>query len=249
MRLTGIGGSLKLPNWFKVIWWLILVGLLTAFLARRYSALTAGRAVPADIVVFVIWVALLLAPLFSEVSLLGITLKQQMDELKEYVAGQITDVKSEVRSAIDVRATFSPHFNIPAPAADAQLPEIERRIKSAVSDVLAEHGIQQQPPPAQVPVSQDVALLFATRYNLEKELRRIGESRQLTGDARRPMPALHLTRALIQAELLEPRLAGAIREVYSVCSPAIHGEPVTEAQVAFVRDVGPELIAALRAIT
>jgi len=240
---------LKLPNWFKIIWWLILVGLLTAFLWHRYPELAIGRAVPADIVVFVIWAALLLAPLFSEVSLLGITLKQQISELKEYVASQITDVKSEVRSAVDVRATFSPHFNIPAPAADAQLPEIERRIKSAVSDALAEHGIQQPPTPAQVPVPQDVTLLFATRYNLEKELRRIGESRQLTGDTRRPMPVLQLTRALIQTELLEPRLANAIREVYSVCSPAIHGEPVTQEQVAFVQAVGPELIAALGAIT
>lgn len=240
---------MKLPNWLKIVWWLLLVALLSAFLWHRYPELEAGRAVPADIVVFLIWVALLLAPLFNEVSLLGITLKQQIDELKEYVSSQITEVKSEVRSAVDVRATFSPHFNIPAPAADAQLPEIERRIKSAVSDALAEHGIQQPPAPAQVPVSQDVALLFATRYNLEKELRRIGESRQLTSESRRPMPAIHLTRALVQTELLEPRLANAIREVYSVCSPAIHGEPVTQAQVAFVQDVGPELIAALRAIT
>ena len=240
---------MKLPNWFKIIWWLLLVGLLSAFLLHRYPELALGRAVPADIVVFVIWVALLLAPLFNEVSLLGITLKQQIGELKDYVANQITEVKSEVRNAVDVRTTFSPHFNIPAPAADAQLPEIERRIRSAVSDALAEHGIQKPPPPAQIPVSKDVALLFATRYNLEKELRRISESRQLTAESRRPMPLHHRTRALIQAELLEPRLASAIREVYSVCSPAIHGEEVTSAQVAFVQDVGPELIAALRAIT
>ncbi len=239
---------MKLPNWFKIIWWLLLVGLLSVFLLHRYPELALGRAVPADIVVFVIWVALLLAPLFNEVSLLGVTLKQQIDELKEHVANQITEVKSEVRNAVDVRATFSPHFNIPAPAADAQLPEIERRIKSAVSDALAEHGIRQPPPPAQIPVSTDVALLFATRYNLEKELRRISEARQLTVESRRPMPLHHLIRALIQAELLEPRMASAIREVYSVCSPAIHGEEVTPAQIAFVQDVGPELIAALRAI-
>lgn len=223
--------------------------MLTGFLWHRYPELATGKAVPADIVVFVIWVALLLAPLFNEVSLLGITLKHQFDELKDYVASQITDVRSEVRNAVDVRTTFSPHFSIPAPAADAQLPEIERRIRSAVSDALTEHGIQQPPTPAQVPVSEDVALLFATRYNLEKELRRIGGSRQLVGESRRPMPVLHLTRSLIQAELLEPRLANAIKEVYSVCSPAIHGEPVTQAQVTFVQDVGPELIAALRAIT
>jgi hypothetical protein len=47
---------------------------------------------------------------------------------------------------------------------------------------------------------------------------------------------------------MEPRLDHAIREVYAVCSPAIHGEPVTQAQIDFVKDVGPELIAALRSI-
>ena len=240
---------MKLPNWLKIGWWLLLVALLSAFLWNRYPQLRVGKAVPADVVVFVIWIALLLAPLFNEVSLLGITLKQQIDDLKSYVSKQVTEVRNEVRSAVDVRATFSPHFNIPAPAADAQLPEIERRIKLAVADALAEHGIQQAPPPAPVPVSADVALLFATRYNLEKELRRIGQGRQLTSDSRRPLAVTQLVRALVDADLLEPRLAHAIREVYSVCSPAIHGEPVTEAQVAFVQDVGPELIAALRAIT
>jgi hypothetical protein len=240
---------LKLPNWFKVLWWLMLTSLLTIYLYRRYPELANGRAVPADIVVFVIWVALLLAPLFNEVSLLGITLKQQIEELKTFVASQITDVRSEVRSAVDVQATFSPHFNIPSPASDSQLPEMERRIKSAVSDALADHGILAPPPPAQVPVSTDVAFLFATRYNLEKELRRIGETRNMFGMMHRPLPALRLTRSLVDADLLEPRLANAIREVYSVCSPAIHGEPVTDAQVAFVKDVGPALIATLKAIT
>ena len=77
---------MKLPNWFTISWWLLLVGLLSAFLGHRYTDLAAGRAVPADIVVFVIWVALLLAPLFNEVSLLGITLKQQIDELRGYIS-------------------------------------------------------------------------------------------------------------------------------------------------------------------
>ncbi len=239
---------MKLPNWFKIIWWLVLVSVLSTFLVHRYPELAAGHAVPADIVVFVIWVALLLAPIFSEVSLLGITLKQKLDDLKDYVANQITDVRNDVRNAVDIRTTFSPHINIPAPATDAQLPEIEKRIKSAVSDALAEHGIQQPPPPTQVTVSKEVGLLFATRYNLEKELRRISETRQLMGEARRVSPQ-QLIRELSHAGLLESRLANAIREVYSVCTPAIHGESVTQAQVTFVQDVSPGLITALRAIT
>ena len=43
-------------------------------------------------------------------------------------------------------------------------------------------------------------------------------------------------------------LTAAIRDVDSICSHAIHGEDVTPAQVAFVRDVTPELLEALRAI-
>jgi hypothetical protein len=239
----------KLPNWARIVWWLVLTSLLTAYLYQRYPKLSAGEAVPADIVVFVIWVALLLAPLFNEVSLLGVKLKQHVEELKSFVSAQVSEVRNDVRSAVDVRATFSPHFNIPAPAADSQLPELEKRIKAAVSDALELHGIQAPPPPAQIPVPGDVSFLFATRYNLEKELRRIGEARDLFGGLRRPVPVIHLAKALVQAELLEPQLSHAIREVYSVCSPAIHGEPVTEAQTAFVRDVGQELIAALRAIS
>ena len=195
--------------------------------------------------------ALLLAPLFSEVSLLGVTLKQKIDSIKDHVTTEMASFKNEVRTAIalQAQANVTQSFNIPGPAPDSQLPEIERRVRLAVSEALASHGLQQQPPPAQIPVPQDVELLFATRYNLEKELRRIGESRQLTGLMGRPQPAMQITRRLLEAELLEAPLANAIREVYSVCSPAVHGEPVTAAQVAFVRDTGPSLVSALRAIT
>jgi len=242
----------KLPNWFKIAWWVALIGLLTSYLYQRYPELIAGRAAPADIVVFVIWVALLLAPLFAEVSLLGITLKQELDDLKGFVSTQVGDIRSEVRNAVDIRTTFSPHFTLPAPAPDAQLPDLEARIKSALSDALAAHGLRAVPATSPLVTPDDVAFLFAARYNIERELRRIAEGRQVTSGiaslARRQPTIFQISRYLMEAELLEPQLASAIREVYSVCSPAVHGEPVTEAQVSFVREVAPELVAALRAI-
>jgi len=59
---------------------------------------------------------------------------------------------------------------------------------------------------------------------------------------------MQLVRALTQSGIIEPALEHAIREVYAVASPAIHAETVTPAQIAFVRDVGPSLVGALRAI-
>ena len=67
-------------------------------------------------------------------------------------------------------------------------------------------------------------------------------------EVRRPIPVFQIARILANEGLLDPRLANVVREVYAVASPAVHGEPVSEAKIAFVRDVAPELISALKAI-
>jgi hypothetical protein len=125
---------MRLPNWFKVTWWAALTALLTYFLVHRYPDLVAGRAAPADIVVFVVWIALLLAPLFNEVSLLGVTLKQQIDDLKGFVSSQVT----ELRNAVDVRTSINQQFTLPAN--DAKLPDIENMVKTAVAAQMSAQG-------------------------------------------------------------------------------------------------------------
>lgn len=240
-------GRMQFPNWAKLVWWLVLVLVLGAFLMERLPDLLAGNSEAADVVVFGVWMALMLAPLFSEVSLLGVTLKQEIDELKGHVAAQVAEVRSEVRNAIDVRTNFSPTFNIPSPPSDAQLPEIERRLRGAIESAFTEYGSRVRPP-GNAEISEDVQYLFATRFQIEKELRRIAAFREVTLQPRRPLPTQLLARSLVESGLLSPRLADAIREVYAVCSPAIHGEDVSQAQVEFVRDIGPKLISALRAV-
>jgi len=238
---------MQLPNWAKISWWLLLVGVLSFFLRERLPDLLIGKTGAADIAVFGVWMALLLAPLFSEVTLLGVTLKNEIEELKGQIAAQISEVRADIRNAVDVRATVSPTINFPSPPADAQLPVIEQQVKAAVAAALAEYG-RPSTAPREMQVSEDVQFLFATRYHLESELRRLATRTQVGVAARRPQPVFVLSRALVEAGLLDARLGNAIREVYSVCSPAIHGEAVTEAQVSFVRDVASELVAALRSI-
>ena len=61
---------MKIPNWLKILWWLAVTGLLTYFLLARLPDLLSGKAAAADVAVFGVWMALLFAPLFSEVNLL-----------------------------------------------------------------------------------------------------------------------------------------------------------------------------------
>lgn len=240
---------MELPNWFKVVWWLLLTGLLSCFIYQRYSALTAGQGTNVDIVAIVIWIALLLAPLFKEVSIFGITLKQEVKKLKKFVATQVSEIRSDIRNAVDVRTTISPQIVLPPPPSDSQLPELEKRIKSAVSDALASHGLEEiEGVVPDISVSDEISLLFAIRHNIEKEIRRIVPPYGPAPHSRRPLPVLRCLEVLHTAGLISAGMVQAIREVYLVCSPAIHGDPVTPAQVSFVKDVGPQLISALRAL-
>lgn len=239
---------MKLPNWFKIGWWLALSGVVTAYLIGRYTDLAAGRAMAADIVVFVVWVALLLAPIFQEIEFFGLRFKQEVQKLKEELRSEIHSVRAELRNAVDVRTTFSPQITIPVPPPDSQLPDLEERVKSAVAEALAAHGAGHPTArTAEVAVTDDVAFLFATRYGIERELRRLARERQLDLSLRR-VGGMQLSRALAEAGVIGPALDRAIRDVYAVSSAAIHAEDVTHAQIAFVRDVGPQLVGALRAI-
>ncbi len=57
-----------------------------------------------------------------------------------------------------------------------------------------------------------------------------------------------MARNLAESEAIPRDFVHAIKEVYNVCSPAIHGEEVTEQQVAFVKDLAPKIVATLRKI-
>ena len=241
---------MQLPNKFKIGWWIFLTLLLTAFLLLSYGSIASGHLSAVDDVAFIVWVGLLLAPLFSEISLFGVKLKQSIDELKSFVSTQVADIRSDVRNAVDIRTTFSPNFYVPAPPPDAQLPDLETRIKDALSSVLASHGVQQRAPMStNVSVSDEVISLFSLRYSIESELRRLARNRDLLPQEGRRRSIFEPLRALIDEGTIEPQLYHAIRDVYAVCSPAIHGEPVTDKQVSFAKDVGPELVAILRRIS
>lgn len=236
---------MRFPNWFRIVWWAVLLLLIGSLLYARRDDLLAGRSVPADVLIFLVWVALFLVPLFQEVDFFGVKLKQEVRGLKDEVAG----LRAEVRNSVDVRTQISPTFNLPAPPSDQDLPVLEERIRRVLNQVLMEKGVSPaEAAKTDVGVSEDVAYLFTARYQIERELRRIWDRRMEADVFRRPRSVAEMVRVLESEGFIESRVADVLRQVYSIASPAIHGEPVTAAKVAFVRDVAPELIATLRAL-
>jgi hypothetical protein len=102
---------MRLPNWFKISWWVALSTAVTWFLAKRWDDLIAGYATPADIVVFLIWVALLLAPVFQEMEFFGLKFKQEVQKLKEELKSEIHSVRAELRNAVEYELHLAPRLH------------------------------------------------------------------------------------------------------------------------------------------
>jgi hypothetical protein len=240
---------MKFPNWFKITWWVVILVAIGFLLYQRYADISLGKGNSVDLFILVIWVALAISPLFQEISLPGITLKQQLEELKKDVKQELVNVRTAIANSVDVRTQVNSYY--PAPPPDNQLPALEEKIKVALGNALEKYGLEPKKEGQEIlKVDDDIMFLFSARYALEKEIRRIWKER--LGDEnekqRRPLPVYSLVQGIVQAELINPQLGHLIREAYSVCSPAIHGEEISEAKVSFVKDVVPELVSVLRAI-
>lgn len=235
---------------FRAVWWFILVVTVGIYLAMRFPALKSGQASALDIVVFLVWIAVCLGPLFKEIELPGIKLKQEILELKKGVETELASLRYEISARMDVRSNISPNFWFSQPPPDSELPNTEEKVLKIVEQVMEQYRVPGAPGvPIELDVDEDVKLLFQARHNIEKELRHLAEPLESDLQQRRAMPPSRMLWLLTGQDVIPGELANAVREIYSVCSPAIHGEPVSKEKVAFVRETAPKVVGALRAIS
>ena len=237
---------MSFPQWFKYIWWGAITLALSILLLMRIPSIVAGNSTAADVLLLTLWLALALAPLFQQISLPGVSLRQEIEDFRREVKQELTNVRTTIASTVDVRTNI-----YPTPPSDMRLPEIEERVSAAVNDAFERYGIpspKEKPEPELPYVDENTQFLMMARYSLEKEIRRIWQERFDEEQTRRPLLFHRLVQDLASIDVIDAKLGHLMREVYSVCSPAVHGEPVSQAKVGFVGDTVPELLALLRAI-
>jgi len=246
---------MKLPNWLKITWWIILIIFFSYLAAQRYDSIIEGSSTTTDIFIFLIWVALITAPLFRAVNVFGIGFKNEFDNFKNEVRGQILNLRSEIQNTVTMSAEISPQIQILTPLPDSKLIELKNDFKSILEQTLKEKGIEKEIVRFDIP--NDTTFLFKVRYSIESELRRISKQLQdrtrlwkikFSKEPERPQSIFQITRSLDELGIITHELSNIIREVYRVCTPAIHGEEVSQTALGFVKDIAPGLIASLKNI-
>ena len=228
---------MKFPNWFRIAWWVLILLLTSYGLCKRFDAIVAGHDIPFDVFLFLVWVALMLVPIFQEVNFFGIKLKQSVDALKS----EVSQLKSTINNNINVK----PVFNF-TPTDSSQLKELEQKYNDVLDLVLQQN---KKKPASQITaflgVPQDNQILFSARFRIETELRRIWRYAFRPDANMQFYPVAKMLMELRKVDLISNELYGPLKEVIAICNYGIHGEDVAPEQVTFVKDLSPKLIAAL----
>ncbi|HEY0995591.1 MAG TPA: hypothetical protein VGD77_06345 [Gemmatimonadaceae bacterium] len=88
-------------------WFALVAGMLAALLGMRANAILAGRTSPVDLLAMAALLALLVSPLFKEVTLGGVTLRRELAQAKKELAGAIQQLHATVTSSVAVAPTFN----------------------------------------------------------------------------------------------------------------------------------------------
>jgi hypothetical protein len=252
---------MKIPNWSnwaRIILWLALIAFFSWLISQRFNYILNGIATTTDIIILLIWIALIAAFIFREVDFFGVRLKREIDNLRTEFREQIFNLRSDIQNTIITRTEFNPQIQILTPPTDSELQEVKKVFKS-LEQTLKEKGIgiEKEIPKFEIP--DTTKYLFEVRYTIENELRHIWKQwqarvkevslwkGQLAEELERPQSVFQIIRSLDELGIIDKGLSSVIREVYRACTPAIHGEYVSQTAVGFVRDVSPSLIASLQA--
>ncbi len=224
---------------------LSFVLMFLAYIQR--NSILGAKPTSVDLLLSVAVIACLFFPFVQEISIGGISLKKELENTKKEIGETLGHFQNEIITSV-ASIAVSPTFNVSTqPLSDEALAQLEDKMEQTVNRVFQSISSGESPESSIIKVEDDTLFLFSARHNVERELRRIWGNRD-SQDARWPSTVHYMTRKLADAEIIPRDFISAIKEVYSACSPAIHGEEVTQQQVNFVRDLAPKIVATLQHI-
>lgn len=238
---------MKFSNKFRIIWWICLLIICGGLFIWRLNPISKGDSAPIDIFIFLIFVALLLVPIFTEIEFFGIRLKREIEELKTQIKLQFGDLRNEIKNT-QVQNIHQSFSRFDKPPSDEELPELEIQVDKIIKEKLRVYGIESEKILNQeLDVPPHNLILFQVRYNIEKELRRIWENSY--GEYQLDLnkyPLTKIIRELMRYKVIDSELHNILRETLSICNYSIHGEEVSENQIAFVNRKANEIISILK---
>lgn len=229
---------MQFSNKFKIVWWIAILILVGSILFNRIGAIFSGEYIPGDVFLLLLFIALLLVPIFAEIDFFGVVkLKKEVEDLKNEIHINFGEIRNEIKSTISPTFTNQIHFD--RPADDEELRELDKKIKKETPK-----GEHQSINLDKLNVPKEIIELFKARYSIEEELKRIhtellyqlNPSFDKKNNETTATTVTQMLNLIAEIDVLSKNIIPIIREVMLITNRAIHGVEVTQSQIEFVNN-------------
>lgn len=223
--------------YIKRKWWylLLLVGSSYFVYINRQSILGSDfeKFTPITFI-FILWVVLLLLPLFSEMEFFGFKLKKEVEEVKTEIKEGLSDIKMQMFD-LKINTSFANNIQIGATQPLASEKELED-LKQEVLKLRKDNNYTESQS-IDYGVSKQTIQLFQTRLALEKVLREICERI----GCREGLSCGVMLRELSKRELIHGKLLDLTHQIINITNRGVHGEIVSEEYIDFINTAFPDV--------
>lgn len=225
----------------KKCWYTILLTASSVYVWYYRYEIYQLKEINARNLIFLLWLLILLLPLFSEMEFLGIKVKKEVEKATEEVKESLHDLQiqmsqMQLTNSVATNLNFS---NTPLPS-EQKIEELLRMVKELQSTY---PGTNDVPDHSAIVDGDKNVFLFKVRLDIETSLRELCEK---IGSYDR-MPMMKMTQLLNRAEVINGMTCDLIGQVIRIANRGVHGEIVSAEYVAFVEETYPEIMRQLKA--
>ena len=220
-------------NW----WYLVLLSVSTIYVFIYRFEIYTLAGINAVAVGAILWVILLLLPLFSEFEFLGIKLKKELEKVSNDVKTSVDEVKNQI-----IQMRFNNSQSIDINLLQSPLPDKQetRRLESEVEQLQTSN--RKAPSSAEEnEVPKETIFLFKVRLRLEKILLDLCEKTDYKGSRNVPNMLQHILRC----QLISYDIYNLTLQLIKIANRGVHGEIVDNEYLSFSEKTYPVIISKL----
>jgi len=224
---------------FKKIWYAILIIISSIYVSINFKYIGNFDHINVHEFIFILWVILIVLPLFSELEILGVKFKKELNETKsdiiKYINSTMVNLENKVVSTTNV--------NLQNPFIER--PEILNELKDHLTDEINKHfdskstGIADENHLLETGV-QDTGDnsfnvdCFKMRFEIEQMIK---NNRLKFSNSTNNLNAV--LSELLRFKVINHEKYKLITDVLAILNRGIHGEDISDDYISFVKDVYP----------
>lgn len=246
MKVTEIIVSYLKHKW----WYLILLILSTIYVLHNKSDIYQLKEFNAMNLIFILWLILLILPLFSEIEFFGIKLKKEVEKAKAEVKENLNELRMQIMD-LKISNSNANTINIGNDFLPPEQKIIEMAKKFVSNSNKIDNNIQRKKvkykadmskgdtasSAIDLEIAEGTMYLFKVRLMLEKYLTDLCDKTNYVGNK----SFTQMLRHLEQFDILKSNTIDLINQIIKIANRGVHGEIVSNEYIDFIKQVLPEL--------